>query len=46
MEIIAALIDHHGTIRHLYQKSESDPSDFEEFTRHLVIRHTMEEKYF
>jgi NAD(P)-dependent dehydrogenase (short-subunit alcohol dehydrogenase family) len=44
MDIMAALIDHHGTLRQLYQKSESDPAVFEEFTRHLVVHHTMEEK--
>lgn len=46
MDIITALIDHHGTLRQLYQQSESDPAVFEEFTRHLVVHHTMEEKYF
>ncbi len=46
MDIISALVDHHGTLRQLYQKSESDPAVFEEFTRHLVVHHTMEEKYF
>lgn len=46
MDIIAALVEHHGVLRQLYQKSENDPAVFEEFTRHLVIHHTMEEKYF
>jgi hypothetical protein len=46
MDIITALVDHHATLRQLYQKSEGDPAVFEEFTRHLVVHHTMEEKYF
>ena len=46
MDIITALIDHHGVLRQLYQKSENDAAVFEEFTRHLVVHHTMEEKYF
>ena len=46
MSIISALVDHHGVLRQLYRKSETDPSLFEEFTRHLVVHHTMEEKYF
>ena len=45
MDIITALVDHHGVLRQLYQKSENDPAVFEEFTRHLVVHHTMEEKY-
>jgi hemerythrin-like domain-containing protein len=46
MDIITALVDHHGVLRQLYQKSENNPAVFEEFTRHLVVHHTMEEKYF
>lgn len=46
MDIITALVDHHGVLRQLYQKSENDPTVFEEFSRHLVVHHTMEEKYF
>jgi hemerythrin-like domain-containing protein len=46
MSIITALVDHHGVLRQLYEKSETDPTLFEEFTRHLVVHHTMEEKYF
>ena len=46
MDIITALVDHHQTLRQLYQASEEDASQFAEFTRHLVVHHTMEEKYF
>jgi hemerythrin-like domain-containing protein len=46
MSIITALVDHHGVLRQLYQKAESDPTVFDEFTRHLIVHHTMEEKYF
>lgn len=46
MNIITALVDHHGVLRQLYQQSETDPTAFEEFARHLVVHHTMEEKYF
>jgi hypothetical protein len=40
------LVAHHTTLRQLYAQSENDPSVFEEFTRHLIVHHTMEEKYF
>ena len=40
------LVAHHATLRQLYAQSENDPSVFEEFTRHLIVHHTMEEKYF
>ena len=40
------LVAHHATLRQLYAKSENDPNVFEEFTRHLIVHHTMEEKYF
>ncbi len=46
MDIITALVDHHQTLRELYAASENDPAQFAEFTRHLVVHHTMEEKYF
>ncbi len=46
MDIVAALVDHHQTLRELYEASENDPARFAEFTRHLVVHHTMEEKYF
>lgn len=46
MDIVDRLTSHHGVLRNLYQQSETDPSKFEEFTRHLVVHHTMEEKYF
>ena len=46
MNIINALVEHHKVLRQLYEQSESDPAVFEEFVRHLIIHHTMEEKYF
>jgi len=46
MNIVDALVEHHGVLRQLYQKSEADPDQFDEFMRHLVVHHTMEEKYF
>jgi hypothetical protein len=46
MNIIDALVAHHGTLRQLYQQSERNPDTFDEFIRHLVVHHTMEEKYF
>lgn len=46
MNIVDALVDHHQVLRQLYQQSENNPEVFEEFTRHLVVHHTMEEKYF
>ena len=46
MDIITALVDHHQTLRQLYAASENDPAQFDAFSRHLVVHHTMEEKYF
>ena len=46
MNIVDALVGHHDVLRNLYRQSETDPSMFEEFVRHLVVHHTMEEKYF
>ena len=46
MDIIDALVEHHRTLRQLAAKAEEDPAAFEEFQRHLVVHHTMEEKYF
>lgn len=46
MNIVDALVDHHHVLRNLYQQAETDPSVFEAYTRHLVVHHTMEEKYF
>ena len=40
------LVAHHTTLRQLYAQSENDSNVFEEFTRHLIVHHTMEEKYF
>ncbi len=46
MSIINELVAHHTTLRQLYAQSENDPKTFEEYTRHLIVHHTMEEKYF
>ena len=46
MSITNELVAHHATLRQLYAQSEIDPKVFDEFTRHLVVHHTMEEKYF
>lgn len=46
MNVVEALTAHHSTLRQLYQKAEQDTAAFEEFIHHLVIHHTMEEKYF
>jgi len=46
MSITNELVAHHATLRQLYAQSESDPQAFDEFTRHLIVHHTMEEKYF
>jgi hypothetical protein len=46
MSITNELVAHHTTLRQLYAQSETDPKVFDEFTRHLVVHHTMEEKYF
>ena len=46
MSIINELVAHHATLRQLYAQSENDPQAFDEFTRHLIVHHTMEEKYF
>lgn len=46
MNIVDALVSHHNQLRVLYQQSENDPSIFEHYIQHLVVHHTMEEKYF
>jgi hypothetical protein len=46
MNIVDALVAHHGVLRRLYQSSMDDPTVFDEFVRHLTVHHTMEEKYF
>ena len=46
MSIVNALVAHHTILRQLYRQSEGDPNVFEEFIRHLIVHHTMEEKYF
>ena len=46
MDIVDALVTHHGTLRQLYLQSETNPDIFDEFLRNLVVHHTMEEKYF
>jgi hypothetical protein len=46
MNIVDALVAHHTTLRGLYEQSQTDPGRFDDFIRHLVVHHTMEEKYF
>ena len=46
MGIVNELTAHHATLRRLYAQAEKDSSVFEEFSRHLVVHHTMEEKFF
>lgn len=46
MNVIEALIAHHATLRQLYRQAEVSPDRFETFIHHLVVHHTMEEKYF
>jgi len=46
MSITNELVAHHTTLRQLYAQSENNPEVFEDFTRHLIVHHTMEEKYF
>jgi hypothetical protein len=46
MSIVNSLVAHHTTLRQLYAQSENNPEVFDEFARHLVVHHTMEEKYF
>ncbi len=46
MDIVDALVEHHQVLRQLSQQAEEDPAAFAEYIRHLVVHHTMEEKYF
>jgi hemerythrin-like domain-containing protein len=46
MDIVDALVSHHAVLRQLYLQSEANPDMFDELIRHLVVHHTMEEKYF
>ncbi len=46
MNIVEALVAHHTVLRQLYEKAEANPDVFDEFIHHLVVHHTMEEKYF
>jgi hypothetical protein len=46
MDIVDALTAHHGVLRQLYEESKTNPDRFDEFLRHLIVHHTMEEKYF
>jgi hypothetical protein len=46
MNIIDVLVAHHGELRELYRQSEKNSDVFDEFVRHLIVHHTMEEKYF
>jgi hemerythrin-like domain-containing protein len=46
MNVIDALVAHHGVLRQLYQQCQTNPDASDEFIRHLIVHHTMEEKYF
>ena len=46
MNILDALTAHHGVLRQLYEESKTDLGRFDEFLRHLIVHHTMEERYF
>jgi hemerythrin superfamily protein len=46
MNITDALTAHHATLRQLALQAKTDPAMFDEFIRHLIVHHTMEEKYF
>ncbi|MCU0574325.1 MAG: hemerythrin domain-containing protein [Syntrophobacteraceae bacterium] len=46
MDVVDALVSHHGVLRQLYLQSETNPEIFEELMRQLVVHHTMEERYF
>ncbi len=46
MDIVDILTEHHRELRRLGQQAMADPSRFDVFLNHLVIHHTMEEKYF
>jgi hypothetical protein len=46
MNVVEALTAHHATLRQLYRQAETNPSKFETLIQHLVVHHTMEEKYF
>jgi hemerythrin-like domain-containing protein len=46
MDITTVLIEHHTTLRQLFEQSKSQPDVFDEFIHHLTVHHTMEERYF
>ena len=46
MDIVDALVSHHVVLRQLYLQSEANPDMAKEYIRHLIVHHTMEEKYF
>lgn len=46
MNVVDALVAHHEVLRQLYRQAEENQDQFEEFIRHLIVHHTMEEKYF
>lgn len=46
MDIVDALVSHHVVLRQLYAQAETNLDMAREFIRHLVVHHTMEEKYF
>ena len=46
MNITQALVDHHGVLRQLFAQSKTNIAVAEDFIRHLIVHHTMEERYF
>jgi hemerythrin superfamily protein len=46
MNITQALVEHHGVLRQLFEQSKTNIAVAEDFIRHLIVHHTMEERYF
>jgi hypothetical protein len=46
MNVVEALTAHHAILRQLYRQAEVNQDVFNDFIHHLVVHHTMEEKYF
>ncbi len=44
MNIFEAIEDHHDTLRNLFEKSITDPSQFESLNKNLRVHHENEEK--
>jgi hemerythrin-like domain-containing protein len=46
MNITQELVTHHGVLRQLFEQSKTNIAVADDFIRHLIVHHTMEEKYF